>query len=327
MTADVRLRKQAALRLASAWLLLAPLASVLATAASPHELLERMNQAVQSRDYEGRFVIQTGDRLDALYIVHRVDDGVEKERVVSLTGRPREIVRSAEGVACLFPGGDSGQFSVRRDSPVLSFSPLHGVSGEQLATSYRLAVGEAARVAGRDANVLIVEPNDDLRYGHRLYIDDGSSLPLRSVMVDTDGEVVSQMMFVELRVDDRITPIERDLSAMQRAQAEAMPAARLYPTSWSFDALPTGFQLNAHRRSPAVDNVGDLEHFIFSDGLASVSVYVHEADDDIALEGVSQMGQVSAFGRLVDGYQVVVVGEVPARTLTLFASRIRPKTP
>ena len=91
--------------------------------------------------------------------------------------------------------------------------------------------------------------------------------------------------------------------------------------------MPTGFQLNAHRRSPAVEHMGDLEHFIFSDGLASVSVYVHEADDEITLEGVSQMGQVSAFGRLVDGYQVVVVGEVPARTLTLFASRIRPKAP
>lgn len=69
-----------------------------------HQLLDRMNEAIRMLDYEGRFVVQSGDQLDAMYIVHRVDGGSEKERVVSLTGQPREVIRSDEAVACLLPG-------------------------------------------------------------------------------------------------------------------------------------------------------------------------------------------------------------------------------
>ena len=63
---------------------------------TPYELLDRMNEAVRQLDYEGRFVVQTANRLDAMYIVHRVKPGTENERVVGLTGQPPVIIRSGE---------------------------------------------------------------------------------------------------------------------------------------------------------------------------------------------------------------------------------------
>ncbi|MCB1774266.1 MAG: MucB/RseB C-terminal domain-containing protein [Gammaproteobacteria bacterium] len=292
----------------------------------PRELLDRMNEAVRDLDYEGRFVVQSGSQLDAMYIVHRVDEGAEKERVVSLTGQPREIIRSGEAVACLTPGSDR-HINVGRREHGRTVSPLRGVSAEQLERFYRMQLLEPERVAGREAHQLLIEPSDDLRFGYRLFIDKQSDLPLRSMMLDTDRQVVSQMMFTELRVNRGITPIERDLSAMQLARPETdvlqLHYQRLSPPAWTFSDLPAGFHLNAHRRTPLPSSDGVREHFIFTDGLATVSVYVQPADGTATLPGASRLGSANAVGRLVADHEVIAVGEVPTKTLQLFAERLQ----
>ena len=294
-----------------------------AEGAAPHQWLDRMNNAVRQLDYEGRFIVQSGDRLDALYLVHRVDQGVEKERIVSLTGEPRQIIRSDEAVACLVPGKDR-HINVGRSPVDRSFSPLSGVSGEQLARSYRMTLLDRERVAGRETQPILIEPRDGFRYGYRLYIDTKTGLPLRSLMFDESHRTVTQMMFVEIRANQAITPIERDLSAMQLARAEQRHAplpVRLAQPAWQVAELPPGFQLNAHRRRAA--EAGELEHFIFSDGLATLSVYVQPAAGD-GLSGESQFGAAKAVGRMVEGHEVIVVGEVPLTTLHWISQRVEP---
>lgn len=293
---------------------------------APHELLDRMNEAVRLLDYEGRFVVQTGDRLDAMYIVHRVDAGSEKERVVSLTGQVREIIRSDHAVVCLVPE-ENRYINVGRRAHGRSFSPLRAVSAEQLNKSYQLELLEPERVAGRPAHQILIVPRDDLRFGYRLFIDQATALPLQSVMTDGQRQVVSQMMFVEMRVGEAITPIEHDLSAMQVATppepVTGLPRERLAPAGWEFPDLPNGFELNVHRRRAAAVGAGESEHFIFSDGLATLSVYVQPGSVNGGLSGTYRLGPAMAVGRVVDGHQVIVVGEVPVRTLTLFAEQIR----
>jgi len=294
-----------------------------------HQLLERMNEAVRMLDYEGRFVVQTDEKMDAMYIVHRMDGGSEKERVVSLTGQPREIIRSDQAVACMVPGRDK-PINVGRPAHGRSLSPLRGVSADQLARSYTLHVLEAGRVAGRDADQILVQPHDDLRYGYRLFIDQDTALPLRSVVLDGMSRVVSQMMFVELKVGGAVTPIERDVSAMQMARAEnaePRPVDRLSAPAWIFPDLPPGFQLHVHRRRPATEPGGELEHFIFSDGIATVSVYIQPHVGDNALSGESSLGPAKAVGRVLAGHEIVVVGEVPAKTLHWFAQAVQAAGP
>jgi len=296
---------------------------------APYDLLDRMNEAVRLLDYEGRFVVQSADRLDAMYIVHRVNQGAERERVVSLTGKPREIIRSDQAVACRLAGRDA-PINVGLRSNGRSFSPLRGVSGAQLDASYRIEMLEPGRVAGRDSYQVLIRPRDDLRYGYRLFIDQTSALPLQTVMFDESQRPVSQMMFVELRVDRAITPIEHDLSAMQLARADPgdyLPVERFAPPDWVFPELPPGFHLNVHRRKALGNTLGEREHFIFSDGLASVSVYVQPAGEDAGLSGVSRLGLAKAVGRVVGEHEVIVVGEVPTKTLHWFAQQIQASAP
>ncbi len=295
---------------------------------TPHTLLDQMNEAVRLLDYEGRFVVQTGDRLDAMHIVHQVDGGAEREWVVSLSGQPREIIRSDHAVACLVSGSDQ-PINVDRRARGRSFSPLRSVSGEQLERSYRIELLQPGRVAGREAHQLLIQPRDDFRYGYRLYIDRETSLPLRSIMFDEARRPVSQMMFVELETGRSDTEIRRDLSKRQGGDtgiALSVPPERLAPPAWVFDTLPPGFQLNVHRRRALTGGENELEHFIFSDGLASVSAYIQADNGEGRLSGESTLGLAKAVGRLVEGHQVVVVGEVPAKTLHWFARQVRPAT-
>lgn len=303
-------------------------ASVRADDVSPHALLEHMNDAVRMLDYEGRFVVQVGDRLDALYIVHRVDGGNERERVYSLTGSEREMVRDGQAVACPVPGRDH-RVNVGRRAHGRSFSPLSGMSSQQLAASYDMELLAPGRVAGRDAEQILVRPRDDLRYGYRLYIDRETALPLRSVMFDENRHPVSQMMFVDLKTGPDVQPIGPAETPAPAPGIRPPPPSfndRLARPAWTFADLPPGFQLNVHRRRPLADVEGESEHFIFSDGLATVSVYIQPLSGD-ALVGESSLGVAQAVGRVLDDSEIIVVGEVPLKTLHWFAEHVQATHP
>ena len=319
-----RLIRLGALGSALCWSCLLFSAAASSKESTPHALLERMNEAVRTLDYEGRFVVQMGDRLDSMYIVHRVDNGAEKERVLTLNGKPREIVRDDQAVACPVPGRDN-KVNVGRRSHDRSFSPLAGISAEQLDMSYQLELLSETRVAGRPAFQLLIRPRDDLRYGYRLFIDRETALPLRSVMFDEALQPVSQMMFVDLVTGDAVSPVmtgvegKRATSAGQRVQ---LPTDRLARPAWAFSDLPPGFELNVHRRRAMAKLPGESEHFIFSDGLATVSVYIQPHTGEHSLIGESSLGAAKAVGRVVDDHEVIVVGEVPLKTLHLFAGHV-----
>jgi len=100
-------------------------------------------------------------------------------------------------------------------------------------------------------------------------------------------------------------------------EAASIPAA----TAWTFQGLPPGFLLAVTERIP--DAAGNpMEHFIISDGLATISVYVESAAQE-GLNGPSRIGAIHAQGGKIAGHQVTVVGEVPARTVAAVLSALR----
>lgn len=79
------------------------------------------------------------------------------------------------------------------------------------------------------------------------------------------------------------------------------------------------FQRKRMRREGA-----SAEHMVFSDGLATLSVYIEKAKSEAqAFLGLSTMGAMNAFGAVVDGYQVTVVGEVPPATVQMVAASMQ----
>lgn len=282
---------------------------------SASTLYEQMRDAVRHLDYEGRFVHQVGDRLDSMYVVHRVREGREFERLVALNGAPKQVIRGEHAVACLDPHN-------RKINVLGAGTRLAGVEisdTEQLGSLYRFSTGREVRVAGRNALELLVQPLDAFRFGYRIALDQDTRLPLQSAMLDDNGRVRSQTLFVDLKTGDQVTPIEHDLTALQLTD-DPLPASAAPPRRHSYrlnaGLLPSGFRLiKSLEPEPLVS------HLLLSDGLASVSVYLEQPGDQ-DLDGYSTLGSTEVYGTRRNGMQVTVVGEVPRRTLASIAGAL-----
>jgi sigma-E factor negative regulatory protein RseB len=287
--------------------------------------LERMNRALHTLDYEGRFVYLHGQALEAMYLAHTVRDGNEREHLVSLTGNAREVIRDNNSVICIVPSGDATKVDKRPAGR--RFSPIQPIRPDQLTRFYHLELGGVERVAGREARALTITPADDLRYGYRLLLDSEHHLPLAVSTFNKEGQQISRILFTELKVGEDVTAPSPDLAAQDEMTRTVQPRNELQPTPprWSFTDLPPGFELSMHRRRLMGPDDHEVEHFVFSDGLATVSVYVEEAPLGEGFDGVSQMGSVTAIGRRLNEHLATAVGEAPRRTLERILAGIRPE--
>jgi len=85
---------------------------------------------------------------------------------------------------------------------------------------------------------------------------------------------------------------------------------------WTAAWLPPGFMLTQRSHHPMPSDAVDVEHLVFTDGLATVSVYVEpESPGKEPLTGHSSMGAVNAHGSRSGDYRITVVGEVPRATV------------
>jgi len=271
-------------------------------------MLERMNSALRSLNYEGTLVYLLDNRLETLHLVHRVDEGRVQERLVSLSGPVRTVSRDRDGVTCVMPNGHPITVKHHGGRNLLG---AERIDPKALAEHYRVTVLGSARVAGRDTDVIAIHPLDALRYGHQFHLDKATGLPLKSDLIDQAGDSKEQLMFTTLDLKPSPPPMsatESDSDPESADGAEARPA-----TDWRFTNRPAGFEPIMHDRM-AAPNGALVEHFVFSDRLSSYSIYI-EDDSAEGLDGVTRIGAVHAAGRRVSGHQVTAVGEVPAATV------------
>jgi sigma-E factor negative regulatory protein RseB len=67
-----------------------------------------------------------------------------------------------------------------------------------------------------------------------------------------------------------------------------------------------------------------VAHLVYTDGIASVSVFVEPRKANTAgAEGPARVGSSSAYSTVVDGHQITAVGEVPPSTVELIAKQVK----
>lgn len=282
--------------------------------------LERMADAMRSLSYEGTLVYLHDNRLEALRIQHRVENGQSHERLESLNGPVRTVTREQDRVTCKL--SSARPISVHRVGIARDILRTKTVDPEALSAHYLVHPLGAARVAGRQTDVVGIIPRDNFRYGYRFYLDLETGLPLKSDLMGKQAEPVEQVMFTSLELlpsegESTVTDAEGD----EREQGAETRELLVEDTNgWNFAVLPPGFKL------VMFDHLSDddqpTKHFVLSDGLASVSVYVENGVAE-GLSGESRIGAVSAVGGRISGHQVTVVGEVPAATAKAILAGLR----
>jgi sigma-E factor negative regulatory protein RseB len=322
MRRDRPLDRQVIARFAAGWLLLG---AGIVLGAEPKEWLERMNKALTSRNYVGVFTHVRGDRAETLRIIHRVKGNDVSERLLSLDGSEREFIREGDQLTCYYP--DRRMVLVERgspDGPLLSLPSLDG--GD--SNVYEIQGGERERLLGRKTRMVALTPRDEYRYGYRLWIDEETSMPLKTQLCDQSGKVIEQIVFSNIDLPERIPdsmfkPVV-DASNFRWLRAERQVAANPAPALWEAMRLPPGFRMATRAAQSMPGSSEPVAHLVFTDGVASVSVFIEPRKADVpAQQGAAHVGSSSAFSTVVDGHQVTAVGEVPANTVQFIATQVK----
>jgi sigma-E factor negative regulatory protein RseB len=292
-----------------------------------HDWLIRISNAARGLNYDGVFVYQHDHQLEALRVVHRNEDGRSRERLVSLNGAPREILRDDRTVHCYLPDENSVVVEHRR-ADTKSFPTLLPERLAVLDENYVIELGRTARVAGRRAQQVIIRPRDTLRYGYHLWADVDTGLLLKADLLDTKGETIEQFMFTQIAIgnvpETALKPENTGTDLRWHRVSDDTETGSGTVSAWTVANPPKGFRLTMQMaRKEPVRNV-PVEHLVLSDGLATVSVFIEKAGSSsaMAMQGASHMGAVNAFGRRLGEHQVTVVGEVPQATVALIGNAL-----
>jgi len=298
--------------------------------AEVQQWLERMSMAARALNYTGTFVYQHQGQLEAMQIIHAMDEAGERERLVSLTGPKREVIRDNQIVTCIL--GDRQAVHVNKSRPRTPFPVSFPTELMELEKYYVFEVQGDDRVAGHDCRVVAVKPHDRMRYGRRLCVHEISHLLLRSELTDAEGRSIEQVMFTEVEFPEHIDEADllpdlgsADFTWKQEPEHSPEPGNVNGGSRWKVFEVPEGFMLTDHSWHQLTADEPGVEHWVYSDGLASVSVYIEEARNKDKYSGVSHRGALNAYGTMVAGHYVTVVGEVPPETVEMIGKSVRIK--
>jgi sigma-E factor negative regulatory protein RseB len=309
----------------------AALAEGPAPAEPPTRWLERMNVALTTRNYDGTFSHWHGGRVETLRIIHRVQDGAVSERLASLDGSGREFIRTGSSLACYLPDKRTVLVEQRpREEPLVGFPTVN----DQTASFYDIREVARTRLNRRDTHVITVSPRDEYRYGYRLWIDDSTAMPLKTQLCDAHGNIIEQIVFASLTLPSRIPNSafrpEVSTDGFQWLRTDAMPPLPPLPPAaalaWNAMRLPPGFRMTVRSAQRLPGSPQPVDHLVFTDGVASVSVFVEVQQAHDGQPPMSQsaaVGSSSAFTTVVDGHKITAVGEVPPATVEFIATQVK----
>jgi len=292
-------------------------------------LLQKIADAARELNYAGTFVYQHGDQVETSRIVHFVDADNEYEKLETLDGPRREVIRNNDEVLCYYPDAKivrSDKRVARRTFPALLPEQL-----SSLTESYEIRKGEPERIGGFDSQSLVLEPRDGMRYGHKFWADTNSGLLLKARMLNERHNVIEQFSFTQVVIGAGVTremvqPSFNTRFPEWRFERFANNTISEEESGWTVRNFPTGFRKMLEMRRTRQGNAVLVTHLVYSDGLAAVSVFIEPAATrNKVIEGLSQQGAINIFTRTVNDQVVTVLGEVPATTIMQIANSVSPR--
>jgi sigma-E factor negative regulatory protein RseB len=185
---------------------------------------------------------------------------------------------------------------------------------------------QKGQIASRPTQVVGIKPNDTFRFGYVLWLDQETALPLKSQVRDENGEVVEQILFTEFEILDEIpdsalaSTIDTEGFTWFRTPVQTTEAPDY--AAWHA-TLPQGFELSAAARRRISGSEYPVEHLVYTDGLATVSVFIEDPNSTTEVgEGYIRLGSTNAYSLTLDGRKVTAMGEVPRQTVELIAKSI-----
>ncbi len=308
--------------------LLAFVAHAHAEERSALDWLEVAASAGHQINYSGVFIYQYENRVETSNIIHISEAGGEYEKLACLDGPKQEIIRH-DGLVWNYTQDRLVQMDSRWDSGRFPY-----LLPEQLAAlraNYEAKLFGVERVAGYDAQVILFQPRDNLRYTHKMWVDTDSGLLLKAAVLSDRNQVAEQYAFTQLQIGGQIDRSWLKSFASAGANSKGSrdlpePAKDITSVNsgWVADMLPTGFKKTMEILRTMHGKHAPVTQIVFSDGMSAISIFIESNDEDQDdVEGLSSRGAVSMYRKVVDKNLVTVVGEVPPRTVMKVLDSVR----
>jgi len=296
------------------------------------EWLQRMHAGARQRNYIGTFVVSAaGGNLSSARIWHVRDGEMQIERIEALSGPPRSTFRRNHQVMTFLP--EAKVVKVEKRENLDLFPNLPNKPDSSIGDFYEVRTIGKDRVAGFDTDVVQLVPHDGLRFGYRIWSERRSGLVVKLQTVDGESRVLEQSAFSELQLD---APVKAQALLQMMANTSGYRVEKLelersnaQDEGWALKAPVAGFKPRSFYRRPAGDKAAQdrTVQWTFSDGLASVSLFIERYDEKRApRDGVLTIGATNAIRRRLpepaSDWWLTAVGEVPQQTLNAFAQSL-----
>ena len=297
---------------------------------SINDWLLRLHETSKRHSYVGTYVVSSGGQIQSAKIWHVCEGTQQMERVDNLTGAPRSTFRHNDKVVTFMPE----QKVVRTEKREFSgnFPELVQSPDNQIAEFYKLKAEGVERIAGMESDVVLLIPRDNMRFGYRVWTEQKKGLVVKLQTLDPDGRVLEQAAFSELQLD---VPVKMDqlLQLMGKVEGYRVEESALVKTTasaegWRLVAAVVGFKpMSCYKRPTSGSAHADSPmQWVFSDGLASVSLFVEPFDRQKHMkESAMSMGATNTITRQLGSYWLTAMGEVPMSTLKQFSSGLERK--
>jgi len=291
--------------------------------------LKKMASASRQLNYAGSFVYRSSRQAENSRIAHFVNPaGGEFERLETLDGPPREVIRTNDQVTCYLPASKTVIVEKRnpRRFPALLPEQLTGVSD-----SYNIRKEGMDRVADHECYIIVLEPKDNLRYGHNFCAEAGSGLPLRARSYNEKKEPLESFAFTQITIGGNFNRemVKSRYAAKSKdwkVDRSGLPVAETpADTGWVLVSRLPGFKKLTEFKRSIAGRATPVAHIVFSDGLAAVSVFIEPMPNGRATQTLSHQGAVNIYTRPVAEYMVTALGEAPAATVMQIANSLELK--
>jgi sigma-E factor negative regulatory protein RseB len=307
-------------------------------AISVNEWLTRMHEAsMQKRSYIGTMVQSSREGMSSARIWHACDGRSQVERIETLTGAPRSTVRKNDKLLTFIPEAKLVRMETREGlgegvGQNGNFTELLKSGAANIPNFYTVRSIGQERVAGLEADVVQLSPRDALRYGYRLWTERKSALVVKLQTLDASGAVLEQAAFSELQLDapvkaDKLKQMMKPGEGWRVEQADVVKT-QAAAEGWQLKSAVPGFKsVNCYKRGAASPSpTDDSVQWVFSDGLATVSLFIENFDKARhTQEGVAAAGATHTLLRRMQDHFLTAVGEVPLQTLRDFAAALERK--
>jgi sigma-E factor negative regulatory protein RseB len=289
----------------------------------PWLALQKTAFAARELNYQGVFVYQNGNQTRSVQITHMNNAGRELTRNVVLDGQPREVFSEGSDIVIFNAKHNKVVIEKRRGQNL--FPAMLPTDLNVLKYSYTAKFGPVERIAGREAQIIDLVPNDNFRYSYRVWSDVEFGLLVKMTLLNHQNQAVEQIGFTQLSMLNThdLNWFQPKIDLTKQYVMEEENEVHHVTNNWVVANLPPGYRKIDHIEHLVPGKTTMVNQVIFSDGIASVSLFIEPMKKGSRPKmGHKTLGSTNICANVIDGFQVIVVGEVPAQTVQQIAKAV-----